>query len=68
LRQFRHFLFILGHWLLAAAGHIARRPGLIGKDVADLRASGQRKRDGRCGKQSRKTGQDEWSKHQNRSG
>ena len=44
LRQFRHFLLIIGGELVAT-GNIARRARQrIGKDAADLRARGRRKR------------------------
>jgi hypothetical protein len=49
--------------LLIAAGDIARRPRLIGKDVANLRVRGRRKRDRRSGDNSRKSGQGNGSKH-----
>jgi len=62
LRQFRHFLFVVRHRLIAA-GNVAGRPRLIGKDVADLRARGRRKRDRRSGDKGRKTGQGNGSKH-----
>ena len=64
LRQRRHFLFVVGLLLLAAAGNIAGRTRRrIGKDIADLRARGRRKRDCRGGHQGRKTGQGNGSKH-----
>jgi hypothetical protein len=63
LRQFRHFLFVVG-LLLVAAGNVAGRARRgIGKDIADLRARGRRKRDRCGGKQGRKTGQGNGSKH-----
>ena len=62
-RQFRHLLFILGDLLLTAARNVAGWPRLIGKDVANLRARGRRKRDRRSGDKGRKTGQDYGSKH-----
>ena len=50
--------------LLIAARDGARRPQRrIGKDIADLRARGRRKRDCRGGHQGRKTGQGNGSKH-----
>jgi len=46
LRQFRHFLFVVGLWLITAAGNIAGGRG-AGSDkyIADLRARRWRKRD-----------------------
>src|ERR1700742_4284651 len=65
-RQFGHFFFVVGNGLLlllTAARHAARRPRLIGKDIADLRTRRRRKRDGGNRGQGRKTGQEESSEH-----
>jgi hypothetical protein len=64
-RQFRHFFFVVGNGLrlLAATGNIARRPWLIGKDIANLRVRRRRKRDGGNGNNGRKTGQQKGSDH-----
>jgi hypothetical protein len=62
-RQFRHFFFVVRSGLLAAAGNAARRPWLIGKDIANLRAGGRRKRNREASDKGRKNGQDEGSEH-----
>src|SRR5581483_8797994 len=62
-RQFRHFLFVFGNLLLTAARNSARRPRLIGKDIADLRARRRRERDAGGGDKGRKSGQDGGSQH-----
>jgi hypothetical protein len=49
--------------LLIAPGDIAGWPRRIGKDIANLRARGRRKRNHRSGDKGRKTGQDNGSKH-----
>ena len=65
-RQFRHFLVVVGEWLLLliAARNGARRPQRrIGKDIADLRLRRRHKRGRGGGDQGRKTGQGNGSKH-----
>src|SRR5829696_6903819 len=66
-RQFRHFLVVVGEWLLRlliAARNRARRPQRrIGKDIADLRLRRRHKRRHGGGDQGRKTGQGNGSKH-----
>jgi hypothetical protein len=49
--------------LLLATGDAARRPRLIGKDIADLRVHRRRKRDGGKGHKGRKTVQQKGSDH-----
>ena len=66
LRQLRNILFFVRRRLLLlpatrnTAGRARRR---IGKDIADLRARGRRKRDRHGGNKGRKTGQGNGSKH-----
>jgi hypothetical protein len=64
-RQFRHFLVVIRQLLLLiAARDRTRRPQRgIGKNIADLRARGRRKRDCRGGHEGRKTSQGNGSKH-----
>ena len=64
-RQFGDFFFVVGNSLrlLATTGNAARRPWLIGKDIADLRVRRRRKRDRRNGNQGRKTGQQKGFDH-----
>src|SRR5438045_5589728 len=62
LRQFRHFLLVIGD--LVATGNVAGRARQrIGKDTADLRVRGRRNRNRGGGQQRRETGQGNGSKH-----
>ena len=64
-RQLRHFLLVVGGRLrlIAARDRAGRTRRGIGKNIADLRARGRRKRDGAGGDQGRKTSQGNGSKH-----
>src|SRR3954453_2490633 len=62
LRQFRHFLLVIGE-LVTTRNVAGRARQRIGKDAAGLRVRGRRERNRRGGQQGRETGQGNGLKH-----